>query len=264
MATGRTVNKYTRIYVNGYDLSGYARTIGPLDWSFETGVDNPLTVASVGNMIGQATISPGTLNAMFDTTATTGSHVLLKTPASGNKNVMVAVGIQAVPAQGDPAYCGQFRQNDYLTTPGDTPVAATVKFSPNSATSTSMIYANPWGVLLHANSAETGANSAVGVDNYPLSSDGTSDGGWMLYEVTAGAAAGGTANIKVQHADTNENADFADLLATGLIDVGTAPVSGAVALASGTAVKRYVRWQVALGTATSVTFALAFMRNYHI
>lgn len=260
MATGRTVNKYTRVYIDGYNLSGYARNIGPLDWSFETGIDNPLTASVVGNWLGQATISPGTLNTIFDTTATTGSHTILKTPSS-DTTVMIAVGIQAEPAQGDPVFCGQFRQDDYLTAPGDTPVTATVKYSPNTSTATSLLYAQPWGVLLHAFGSETTDNTAVGVADFAAgSSDGTTNGGWMLYETYS---ADGTINIKVQHADTNEDADFSDLLATGLFNPGGAAYGGVVALAPTASVKKYVRWQLAWGTATTCAFALAFMRNYH-
>jgi len=59
MTTGRTVLKYTRVYVSGYDLSGYARNIGPLDTMFAEGNDDPLNAAIVGAWLGQATISPG-------------------------------------------------------------------------------------------------------------------------------------------------------------------------------------------------------------
>ena len=32
---GRTAPQWTRVYMDGYDLSGYARTIGPLSASYD-------------------------------------------------------------------------------------------------------------------------------------------------------------------------------------------------------------------------------------
>lgn len=262
MARGRTVNKYRRVYINGYDLSGYARNIGPLATSWEEGIDDPMTASVKGIWMGQPTISAGTFNGIFDNTATTGIHALASATAGTSRNVMVVQGIQAVPALGDPVFCGQFRQDDYITGPGDTPNTVTLKFSPWSSSATSLAYAEPWGILLHANTAETTDNTANGIQFAGTSDVGeTLLGGWMMYQVTAGAGAGGTANIKIQDCDTVGGA-YSDLLATGLIDVGTAPVSGVVALAKTAHVQEFVRWQVAFGTATSVTFTLAFMRNF--
>lgn len=264
MATGRTLSKYVRMYANGKDLSGHSRSIGPLDWSFEVGIDNPLNASVIGNWLGQATISPGTLNALFDNTADSGSYTVLE-PTNGTiRTIMIPVGIQAAPAQGDPVFCGQFMQDDFNSTPGDTPAGITVKYSPTASTSTSLVYANPWGILLHPYGAETAANTAVGVDNYPLSSDGSTDGGYMLYEYFSGDGVPPyTGTIKVQHADTNENADFTDLVSTGAINFST-PMGGVVALATTAAVKRYLRWQFTPDSLTTCAFTLAFVRNYHV
>lgn len=35
MATGRTKEKYRRVYIDGYDMSGFGRTIGPLEWKYD-------------------------------------------------------------------------------------------------------------------------------------------------------------------------------------------------------------------------------------
>ena len=78
-----------------------------------------------------------------------------------------------------------------------------------------------------------------------------------MYQVFSGD---GTASIKVQDASTNSDVSFADLLSSGSVNFST-PKSGIVALAKTATVKRYVRWQIALGTATTVTFALAFVRG---
>jgi hypothetical protein len=147
MATGRTINKYSRVYVDGYDLSGYVRSIGPLSCTFQEGVDDPLSANIVGTWLGQATISPGTINSMFDNTATIGMHARIGNPPA-KRAVMVPIGIQGIPAQGDPVFCGQFQQDDYILDPAATPSALTIKFSPSAADSASLAYADPWGILL--------------------------------------------------------------------------------------------------------------------
>jgi hypothetical protein len=121
-------------------------------------------------------------------------------------------------------------------------------------------YANPWGVLLHDNSNSTAAYAGLGVDN--PTAGATTKGGWMMYQVLSAAGAGSmTATLKVQDATTNEDIEFGDLLSSGVINCLT-PISGVVALATTATIKRYVRWQLTLGTATEVTFVLAFMRGY--
>jgi hypothetical protein len=264
MTTGRTINKYSRVYVDGYDLSCYTRTIGPLTWSFMEGIDDPLCQDKTGVVLGQATISPGTLNGLLDNTATVGIHALANTPPY-ERDVIVAIGMQAVPAIGDPAFVGQFRQDDYITGPGDTPNIVTIKFGPTSGTATTKIYDKPWGTLLHVNTAAAstdGANTAVGVDQQAASSSG----GYMIYEVLTAVGTGDiTATIKVQDADTNVDGSFGDLLSSGEINCGAAgvavPTSGVVALSELATVKQFVRWQIAFNTATSVTFVLAFVRK---
>jgi hypothetical protein len=253
--------------VGGYDLSGHARKIGPLSCIFQEGADDPLNASIIGTWLGQAAISPGTLNGIFDTTALTGIHALLGTPGT-QRNVLVAQGIRAVPAIGDPTFCGQFQQDDYIVGPGETPVIATIKFSPTSgvdmgATTSLKNYNQPWGILLHTNVAATAAYTGTGINN----GDDSHLGGYMMYQVTTAAGAGYmTATIKVQDSTEEVNGSYGDLLSSGVINCGTGgdtavPISGVVALAATATVKQFVRWQILLGTATSVTFVLSFVRG---
>lgn len=262
MATGPTVSKYWRKYIGGYDLSGYTSQIGPLACTFEEGAFAPQNADLKGTFLGQATnVSPGTLTGYFENVASGGLKAVLGTPGSA-RVVSVAVGIQAAPAAGDPVFCGEFEQLTYDVGNG-TPVPATVQFGNIAATFAAINYETPWGILLHANGAETGANSATGIDQLAQ----TAYGGYMVYHVLTAAGPGDqTATIKVQDADTNSDGSFGDLLSSGVINCGSGgtavPTSGVVALAKGATVKRYVRWQLALGTATSVTFVLTFVRSY--
>ena len=89
----RSLLKNVRVYDNGYDLSGHARSIGPLKWGYETAVFDPLSADYKSSLAGQATIGAGTLNVIFDNTATTGSHARLASP-SGAHSLVVAVGME--------------------------------------------------------------------------------------------------------------------------------------------------------------------------
>lgn len=252
MATGRTHLRFARAYVDGYDLSGYTRSFGPLTCTFDEGVDDAVTNTVKAVMPGNATIGIGTLNGLFDNTATSGLHVVMN-GAGVERDVMLPLGIRAAPADNDPVFAGQFQQLNYTGDPGANPAAASIQFGNAGNTGSALGYAKPWGVLLHANAAATAANSATGLDEEAQSTLG----GWMMYQVFAG---NGTATLKVQDASTNSDGSFGDLLSSGSIDCSS-PTSGVVVLAKTATVERYVRWQIALGTATSVTFALSWHRN---
>lgn len=251
MTTGRTTLNNWRVYMDGYDMSGYSRSFGPLACTFDEGIDDAVTLTVKAGLVGNANISFGTLNGLFDNTATSGLHVIANTPGV-NRNVMLAAGIQAAPANNDPVFCGQFNQLGYYAEPDNNPVYASLPFGGARSGAACLGY-KPWGSLLLAPATKTAANTATGLDQLASSAKG----GWMMYQVFAG---NGTAALKIQHASTNSDGSFADLLSSGTIDCSN-PTSGAVALASGTTVNRYVRWQIALGTATTVTFAIAFIRG---
>jgi hypothetical protein len=266
MATGRTLLKYGRFYVDGYDLSGYTRSLGPLSCEFAEGQDNPINSELVGAWLGQATINPGTFNGIADNTATVGLHALMGT-AGGARDVIWAQGIRAEPAIGDLAFMGQFRQDSYQLTPGETPVAATIKFSPTSP-NTGVIIPNPWGMFLHINTASTTANTGNGTQEHHSS---TTAGGYMAYQILTAVGSGKIqATVKVQDgaaAGTTTN----DIVSTGVLDLGSGgvfsgPVHGIVTTASNATINKFLRWQVVFGTGgdacTSITFVLAFARHF--
>jgi hypothetical protein len=265
MATGRTTTNWRRLYVNGIDLSAHMRNIGPLSQTYEEGIDDCVTRTIKGTWASRASISPGTLNALFDNTATTGSHIVLPSlVGGGDANVMVPIGIQGAPTAGDPVYMGAFPIQSYEAGESEKMVAATVKFG-SARGVTELDYSLPWGVLLHENSAATTDNAADGIGN-PLGTS-TLFGGYMAYHIFAAAGTTTmTATIRVDDGDTAGGA-FSSLLTTGSLALGSGgtfsgPVSGYVALAKGATVKAFTRWQIAWGNATSVTFALAFVRGY--
>jgi hypothetical protein len=261
MATGRTTSRWTRVYADGYDLSGVARDIGPLDSAFDEH-----DVTAMGDSVktylpGHPYINAGTLNAIFDNTATTGIHNTMRT--TGKRVVTVAKGIRAIPAAGDPVFCGEFLQSAYNVA-GEGGVVVNMPFAGWAADATHRAYPVAWGQLIHASALRDAVNAAdAGVES-PTGA-ATNFGGFMVYHVTATTgAAGTTATIKIQHSADEVDANYADLAGctTGVIDVGTAPVGGVLATTTNvTEVLRYLRWQVVIGTVTNLTFTLSFVRG---
>jgi len=254
MATGRTAPKWLRIYGNGYDLSGYSRTFGPLVHVYDEADLTTIADAAKGFLPDKVNVGIGELNGVFDNTATSGLHVLAN---AGNSvwDMMVAIGIRAVPAQGDPTYTGKFLQTDYTAAEDGGAVVANVPFGMWDGGDLPA-YDEVWGVLLHANSAVTAVNTAIGVDGLAA----TTAGGYMMYQVTAG---NGTATLKVQHAAVNVDGSFADLGGATTGSINCAVVSAGIVNTTliTTAVSQFLRWQIVLGTATTVTFLLSFVRG---
>lgn len=257
MTTGRIRRKDQRVYVDGYDLSGYDRSVGPLFCTFDEGTDDAVTLAVKQTLLGNATIGIGTFNGILDNTATSGIHAVMS-GAGVIRNVMVAQGIQAAPANNDPVFCGQFVQGAYQAGANDNPITLSIPFANTSSGGGALNYARPWGVLLHALAAETAANTAIGLDQ----GAGTTKGGYMMYHITAAAGTGAkTGAIKVQHSTTtNLDGSFSDLLSSGTLNCA-AGVSGVVALAKGATVGQFIRFQTSFTLATSITYALAFVRG---
>lgn len=258
---GRTLERYTRVYVDGYDMSGYSRSIGPLEWTFPEITQKSFLDEAAGVLLDTPKISPGTLNAIFDDTADVGIHAALK-DAGVSRDVLVALGQLAAPAQGDPVFMGAFGHNGYQISgsSGDLILACPfVKSMPDIA----MLYEQPWGVLLHGDITETGdsevLNTAIGIDDHGSS---TSKGGWMMLHLIS-ATSGFAFGILIEHADTNENASFeaiAGLYKDGLTDSDNHS-SWIVQIDPDVEIKRYLRWQAAFSGSGSAEFILGFVRG---
>jgi len=257
MTTGRTLKRWTRVYVDGYDFSGYTREVGPLSIVSPEVEQVGLSDSVRGALPDLPEVTMGTLNAIFS--SDTGAHVQAVLGVPGvSRDVMIPIGIQAAPAQGDPVFMGAFNHNGFVLSPSGGDMALTVPFGRTSPAE-GMTYSNPWGVLLHASSATTGANTATGVDDRGAAS---SKGGWMMYQVFS-VEGTGTLVISIQDAAVNSNASFADLSGATSGDIAhtAVPCSGIVKLSTTATVRRYLRWQLSLTDITSATFALSFVRG---
>jgi len=249
MATGRTVSKWVRAYVAGYDLSGYTRSIGPLEESFDEADLTTIADAGKGFLPNHGHIKAGTLNGVFDPVGL-GIHDFRTFPAE--RTVMVVVGVRAAPAQGDPTFNAVQQQLAYYASEEGGAVTVTIPFSEWSGEAVSKTYPRGWGVLLHALAAETVVNVATGVDNGAA----TALGGYMGYQVTAG---NGTATLKVEDSAGGAWADLAGAT-TGVLDM-TVRRGAIVAIGNTATVRQFLRWQIVFGTATSVSFAMSFVRG---
>ena len=259
MATGRTTSRWWRFYMAGYDLSGYTRKIGPLKQEYEYGSAAAQTDACMNAVLSRAALSCGELNGFFDNTATSGLHAVAS-GAGVKRVVMIPIGIRAAPAQGDQCFVGEFPQLSYKAVEEANYIVANIAFGNSDDEAAANAYTKPWGVLLHASGAETGVNTAIGVDDYGASPP--SLGGYLCYQIFS-VVGTGNVTIKVQEADTNVDGSFGDLsgATSGAIAHTAIPAAGIVALGTTAAIKRYLRWQISLVTITSVTFALAFVRS---
>lgn len=256
MTTGRTLKRWTRFYMDGYDLSNYIAELGPLQCAFEEDPLSMLGESVQGSLPGFVMQGIGMVNGVFDSTVTSGLHVIAN-GAGQARTLMIPIGIQGEPAADDNVYCTVLQQLGYHGAPAGKTVMANIPFGmPDVATG--LNYSKPWGKMVHVNGAETAENEAAGIDGAAA----TTAGGYMAYQVFA-CAGEGTVVITVEDASTNSDANFGALsgATTGELAHSAIPCAGIVQLATTATVKRYLRWQIALTDITSVTFALAFVRG---
>lgn len=249
----RTHNKHIRVYANGVDLSGYGRSVGTLEWAFDAEPDTAFTDSVKNVLIGKGTINAGPLSAFLDNDAA--GLFAIANAGTQTMNYTVAIGANAAPAQGDNVFAWQFEQTSYQVEPGTGFVSVNVPFGGASHAST-LNYQKPWGRLLHAKGTEAAENSAVGIDDDAA----TAAGGIFVYHLFS---SNGTVTLKAQDAATNTDGNFADLsgATSGSIDASAAPKSGFIKLGTGVTVRRYLRWQLAFGTADTCSFVCAFIRG---
>lgn len=248
----RTHKKNWRIYVDGFDMSGYGFNIGPLAHLAEPVGETPLTDALQGQLPGINTVGVGTLNTVLDNTATVGSHIVLKT-IGGSRVVSVAIGDVNAPASGDPCFAGQFTQLNYLAE-GEGMVTNTIEFGPDALAS-SLLYSKPWGNVIHAKGAETGVNSGNG--DHENAAGQTTAGGFMVYHLFT---SDGAVTLSIED-DEATDGTYTSLVTSGAIDASSTPKKGVVVLGTGVTVDTFTRWQLALNGSSTATFFISFHRG---
>lgn len=245
---------FTRVYVNGYDLSGSFNNVGTVGVEHQDDGGTAYSDGVKNYTIGRADIKAGPINAYLSPSSSTDIHELLN---AGNVEIdlMVGFGSDSVPVAGDPMFAWKMKQKSYKGESSGT-VGVTIDISGASPNSPKT-YDKPFGNIVHAKGTETAANTAAGIDDNGASS---ALGGIFVYQLFS---SDGTVTLSLEEASTNTNANFAALTGatSGSIDATTTPKSGMVALATTATVKRYIRWQLAFDTASTATFALGFIRG---
>lgn len=253
----RTNQKFTRVYVNGYDVSGNSSDIGTVGNTFDAPLVEAYSDAVKNTVIGQGNVVCGPINAFLSPNSGSSiSDIATSGSGQGTYDIMIPFGIQAEPVVGVPVFCAKM-ENGEFTSGGKDVVSINLAF-PDSSYAGVNNYDCSFGYLVHAKGAETGANTAVGTID---AGSATAFGGVMYYQLFS---SDGTVTLSIDDSATNaNNAAFSALsgATSGSIDASAAPKSGAVALVKTATVRRYLRWQLALGTANTATFAIAFIRG---
>ena len=168
---------------------------------------------------------------------------------------MNAYGMRAAPEFGDEVFCVPMIQRAYKAVGSDI-VTARMDFAGPDVTQ-GIAYHQFFGKLLHALGAETDVNSAdTNVDNGAASAVG----GWLMVQIT-GYSGTGSAEISIDDSADGTSWTALSGATSGAIEHTSMPYSAIIQLGTTATVRRYLRWQLALDTLTSVTFALAFMRG---
>lgn len=256
MARGRSIQTFERLYIDGYDMSGYTIDCGERGAEYDEGTAFCLSDAVKGSIVGRPKVTFGPVNGVFDNTATTGIHVLANAAAGAKRYLMHMRGGRAVPAIGDDAFCAVMFQQAYMMTEGDNTSTVSMTFTGPDA-SAGMNYGSHWGAVLHAFGSETGANAAnTNHDNGAA----TTKGGWLMYQIYSITGAG-TATISIDDSANGTSWLALSGATSGAISNSAAPVAGIVQLGTTATVRQYLRWQLALSSSTACTFSLAFMRG---
>lgn len=265
MATGRTVQKWLRIYA-GHEgiaypslLCGLTRSVGPLVNEFTEIDASGICDAVKGYLPGQPSISPGALNVIMDPTAPANSTAFMY-PSLTNGFVIgqplitqIAFGIRAEPILGDPVFGGIFPFNG--ATFADDGGLVTMNFDLGASeayTSPITTCGRAWGQLLHPFGEESGANSSGGADCGVVA--GSANGGLMLLNVFL--SDGNAATLKIEHSANNST--WSDLTGATVTFSGAVCYSYYALVAPGTTVNRYLRWQ---STTDTNTFVMSFIRG---
>ena len=245
---------YTRAYINGYDVSGWANNTGALGFTTDAGACDAYADAVKNYVMGRVEIQAGPLNSYFAPSATTGLHELMKS-SNNVSDLFVSLGTTGEPQVGEPVFAWRMLQTSYKTG-GDSVIGANIDFG-GAAYTSGVAYSSPFGVLLHAKGAETAVNTAIATVDAGAS---TTLGGVFDYHLLS---SNGTVTLSAQDATTNTNVSFSAITGatSGSINASTTPVSGFVELSTTATIRRYVRWQLAFGTATTATFVCALIRG---
>jgi hypothetical protein len=199
----RTNKKYIRLYIDGYDMSGYTRDAGTLGEVSDAVEDAAVTDAVKNALVGQTTISCGPINAILDNDGVAYPAGMFSTfgQAGTNHVVSVAIGTLNAPAIGDPVFSAALAETSFQVSEGTGFVSVNLgldKAVPGSQT----LYDDAFGYILHPFGTETGTNAAN--QTIEMGGSATALGGIFVYHLFK-SVGGGTVVIKMQDATDGLN-----------------------------------------------------------
>lgn len=250
MATGKTNKRFIVSIFDGIDLSGDTRDIGQCGYHYEENERTGLGEAVENFSLGQPSLQWGPYNAIFNNTATFGSHIALDNLE--DPIVSHLIGIRAAPAIGDPCISTPIGMASYMTN-GEGAVSVSVTTSgPTAAwTAPTSIFGTLMErqTLLALTASET--INSTSVDQLASSTGG----GYGYFHVETNS--GGAVIAKIQ--DSANDSTWADLI-TFTID-GTSR-DGEQGVVTGS-VDRYVRFSITNTTGGSINigFTATFVRG---
>ena len=248
--------KAMRFYINGYDGSGSIPTLGTWGVSYDTTPQAALSDEIKSIVKGFGAFQAGPVNTFLAPGISNDLHALFS--AGDYFNISAIFGTTGGPVVGDPMVAMTMEQGAYNATPGEGFFGANIAF-PTASPRGSLAYSACWGNLVHPKGAETAANTAVTtLDDRGAA---TTNGGLFVYHLFS---SDGTVTLSLDDSATNaNNAAFAALsgATSGSIDASVTPKSGIIALSNTATIRRYVRWQIALGTATTCLFSCSLIRG---
>lgn len=242
--------KFLRGAVDGINVSGDAMGVGALPWMYDVDMQAAWSdgVKNVKGGMGYSDFGGFTLN-MFLNAGAGANFDQLRTQT--DRVVTIMVGSLAVPAAGDPVYGWLFAQTGFQLAEAGS-VALTMPFG-KPASIGPLGYTSPWGLLNHAPAERVAANAGTSDHDYGAQ---TSSGGVGLLQIYE---SDGTVTFSLEDSAVDADPNFVNLLT---FDAPGNAVAGEVkALGLTATVDRFTRWQLALGTATAVTFMMAFIRG---
>ena len=253
---GRSLPDFQRVYINGYDMSGYTNDTSEKGVEFGEAPSMCFSDTVMGYLRTKPQVMAGPILGVFDNTATVGLHAIASTLPGSRANLMIARGVRTAPVYGDDVFAAPMLLGSYKAR-GEEAVAVSMTMAGLDQTA-GLNYVQYFGKLLHVYQSYTAANSAnTNIDNGAA----TTGGGWLMYHIRSITGAGTvTASID----DSANGSAWAALsgATTGAIATASAPTSGIVQLATTATVRQYLRWQFALGgSATAATLVLGFMRG---
>lgn len=258
MATGRTTNRWKRCYMDGWDLSGYGISVGPLSVDFDLAdLTAPMGDSVKGGLPNQVTISPGTFNGVLSSTTDSGMEISRIQTAGTYRDIMIPIGTRTAPALGDAVFCCKSPEVVFHIQESGGGIFVNAEFGPWDASDLST-YRNPWGNLLIPYSTLTVTTTG---DSYrsPFQAS-TTYGGFLVYQIFTGSSGGWTIHIE----DSTDDNTFADVegATVTIADVST-PQAGIVeTTAHTTQVDQYVRAIATEDSAGTLICAVAFVRAW--